>query len=80
MPTDLIRSPAATSATGSNAASLDPLMTAAAVLLVILHFTAAVMLEKSHVRETRPLAVESIDEAAACPAEAETRASALPFD
>ena len=80
MPTDLIRSPAATSATDSNTASLDPLMTGAAVLLVILHFSAAVMLEKSHVQQTRLLAVDSIDEAATCSAEAETRASALPFD
>jgi hypothetical protein len=80
MPTDLIRSPAATSSTGSSAASLDPRMTGAAVLLVILHLTAAVMLEKSHVRQTRLLAVESIDETAVCPAEAEMRAPALPFD
>jgi hypothetical protein len=80
MPTDLIRSPVATSATGSNAASLDPLMTGAAILLVILHFTATVMLEKSHVQPTRLLTIESVDEAAACSAEAETRASALPFD
>jgi hypothetical protein len=55
-------------------------MTGAAVLLVILHLTAAVMLEKSHVQQPRLLAVDSIDEPATCSADAETRASALPFD
>ena len=80
MPTNLIRSPAVTSARGSNTASLGALVIGAAVLIVILHFSAAVMLEKPHVQQTRLLDVDTIDEAAACSAEAETRASALPFD
>lgn len=80
MPTDLIRNPAVTSASGSSTASLDPLMIGVAVLIVILHLVAAAMLEKSPVRQTRLLAVKSVDEAATCSAEAEPRASALPFD
>ncbi|MEO8319774.1 MAG: hypothetical protein ABJA75_13510 [Bradyrhizobium sp.] len=55
-------------------------MILATILVVVLHFMSAATLERSHARPAFEPVIDTIEEDVSCPATAEGRTSALPFD
>ena len=80
MPTNLARRPAATTPAVSSAASLNPLVIVATILVIVLHFMAAATLDRSHARPAFEPVIDTVEEDVSCPAKVEGRTSALPFD